>query len=66
MTQTQIDNLFKLTTNNSTKGTKNEKGTGLGLVLCKEFMDIHQGKIEIESTLGVGSTFHLIFPKPIG
>lgn len=63
MSPSQIDNLFKLSVNNSTKGTKNEKGTGLGLILCKEFMDKHQGKIEIESTVGIGSTFHLIFPK---
>jgi two-component system CheB/CheR fusion protein len=66
MSQSQIDNLFKMSVNNSTKGTNNEKGTGLGLYLCKEFMDKHQGRIEIESTLGVGSTFHLIFPKQIG
>jgi PAS domain S-box-containing protein len=65
MTQSQIDNLFKLSVNNSTKGTKNEIGTGLGLILCKEFMLKHQGKIEIESTPGKGSTFHLIFPKKL-
>jgi PAS domain S-box-containing protein len=63
MSPSQIANLFKLSVNNSTIGTKNEKGTGLGLILCKEFMDKHQGKIEIESTVGNGSTFHLIFPK---
>jgi len=43
----------------STYGTNNEKGVGLGLVLCKEFINLQQGKIWVNSTLGVGTTFFI-------
>ena len=53
-----------LTTDNkvSTKGTAGELGTGLGLVLCKEFAQKNKGRIGIESELGKGSTFTLFLP----
>ena len=44
-------------------GTDGEKSSGLGLSVCKEFCDILQGKIEVESTEGLGSTFSFALPK---
>ena len=46
---------------NSTYGTKNEKGVGLGLVLCKEFTELQNGEIKFESVQGVGTTFYVSF-----
>lgn len=54
--------LFKIRENISTKGTNNEKGSGLGLVLIKEFIDKHKGDIWFESEKGYGSTFHFFLP----
>ncbi len=58
-----INNLFSKNINNSKYGTENEKGTGLGLVLCKEFIVKHGGHIRAESELGKGSTFIFDIPK---
>lgn len=43
----------------STFGTNNEKGVGLGLMLCKEFISVQEGKIWMESTVGIGTTFFI-------
>ncbi len=49
--------LFNANKHVSTRGTDNEKGTGLGLMLCKEFVDKYNGSLEVESKVGEGSTF---------
>jgi signal transduction histidine kinase len=55
--------LFEKTSGYSTRGTANEKGTGLGLILCKEFVERNGGEIWIESEVGKGSTFFFTLKK---
>ncbi|MBO9572987.1 MAG: HAMP domain-containing histidine kinase, partial [Chitinophagaceae bacterium] len=59
--QDKADTLF-LMTSGSTFGTNNEKGVGLGLPLCKEFMERQGGSIDFESTPGQGSHFFIFIP----
>ncbi len=59
----KIDVLFDITQKTTTPGTNNEKGTGLGLIICKEFIEKHGGQIWIESELGNGTIFSISLPK---
>ena len=63
MCQKTINDLFKIDIKNNRVGTDNEPSTGLGLVLCKEFIEKHDGEIWAESEEGNGSTFYISFPK---
>jgi signal transduction histidine kinase len=57
--------LFKITENVTTKGTEDETGTGLGLILCKEFIDRHNAKIWVESNVDKGCKFVFRIPLSI-
>ena len=62
MSQEIINDLFKTEKVITTKGTNSEVGTGLGLLLCKEFIDMHRGSIWAESQIGQGTTFFFTIP----
>jgi len=58
-----IGKLFDISQIHATEGTASEKGTGLGLLICKEFVDKHGGKIWVESKIGKGSNFKFTLQK---
>ncbi len=60
-----LDKIFRIDSKISKHGTDNEKGTGLGLILCKEFVDKQGGCIWVESTPSVGSTFTFTLPLKV-
>ena len=62
MEQEVIDRLFKFDQFYSTSGTGGESGTGLGLILCHDFIRKHKGDISVRSNPGTGSTFTFTLP----
>jgi signal transduction histidine kinase len=62
MTPETIQKIIGSTELNSTKGTSGETGTGMGLIISKEFIQRHKGTLNIESTVGKGSTFIITLP----
>ena len=59
----KVDNLFKAMAGRTTDGTSGEKGTGLGLLLCKDLVGRHGGRLWVDSVVGQGTSFHLTLPK---
>jgi signal transduction histidine kinase len=62
MSQDTIDHLFRLDVQTSRKGTNNEPSSGLGLLLCNEFIEKHNGTIRIRSQENVGTIFYFTLP----
>lgn len=62
MTQEQIDGLFDLAGGASTHGTSGEVGSGLGLSLCQEFVEVHGGVIKVSSEISKGTCFTFTIP----
>jgi signal transduction histidine kinase len=63
MTQETMEKLFEIRDDKVKLGTNREKGTGLGLILCKQFIELHQSKLKVNSTLNEGSKFYFDLPK---
>jgi signal transduction histidine kinase/Tfp pilus assembly protein PilF len=63
MPQEIIEKLFRIDSSITTEGTNNEKGTGLGLVLCKELIEKNGGTISVKSEVNKGSEFIVLLPK---
>ena len=61
----KADSIFDNDEIYSTRGTENEKGTGLGLMLCKEFVEKHEGEIWVESEINKGTSFKFTLPSAI-
>jgi len=62
MKKEAVNKLFQIENSYSTPGTQQEVGTGLGLLLCKEFIEMHGGNIWVESEIGKGSIFNFTIP----
>ena len=63
MSPEMVENLFLLDSKSNRKGTEGEPSSGLGLLLCKEFVEKHGGKLWVESEVGNGSTFSFNIPN---
>jgi signal transduction histidine kinase len=62
MNEAQIEALFSPGSMRSRPGTANEHGSGLGFILCKEIVDLHEGRIDVKSEAGAGSVFSVFLP----
>jgi two-component system sensor histidine kinase/response regulator len=62
MSEEYLDEIFQIEIKKSMPGTSKEKGTGLGLILCKELIDIYEGRIWANSKLNEGTTFYFTIP----
>jgi PAS domain S-box-containing protein len=63
MNQKMVDNLFRIDENVSRPGTEGESSSGLGLLLCKDFIEKHGGRIWVESEVNKGTVFCFTLPK---
>ncbi len=63
MSASDLKKLFRIDEKFQNPGTNNEKGTGLGLILCKELVEMNRGRIWVESEVGRGTSFHFTLPK---
>lgn len=63
ISEENISKLFNIGEDISTPGTEKEKGTGLGLIMCKEFIDKHNGEVIIDSEINKGTKISIILPK---
>ena len=63
VTPEKLAGLFEVTAARSTDGTAGEKGTGLGLPLCKDLVEKHGGRVWVDSVVGQGTSFHFTLPK---
>ena len=60
--ESELNKLFQPFSKTSVKGTAGESSTGLGLLICRQIVEAHNGKIWVESKVGVGSTFYVLLP----
>jgi signal transduction histidine kinase len=63
LSKEKINTIFSLSENKTTSGTSGEKGTGLGLVLCADYVALNKGTIKVESKEGVGTVFSFSIPS---
>lgn len=63
MNKLMLSKLFNIGEKTSRNGTEDESSTGLGLLLCKEYVEKHKGTIWVESTVGIGTTFYFTIPN---
>ena len=65
MSKTLLEDLFRFDGNSSRKGTDDEPSTGLGLIICKDFIEKHGGILSVESQEGQGSIFRFTLPASV-